>query len=393
MDILDFLLLLIVVAFAVSGYRQGFVVGVLSFAGFLGGLVLGFVVVPLFLDRVNRGLIPSIIALCAVLAFAVAGQVLGSILGGKLREAVTWQPAQLVDAASGAVVGVVAVLLVAWFLGLALVGSAVPAVSDQVRSSRILKGMADALPSGAETWFTKFSSLLDHNGFPQVFAPFQSENVTDAAPPDQGAVNDPSVSRAQKSIVKVLGAAPSCGKEIEGSGFVFANDHVMTNAHVVAGTKTLTVTTYDHRQHTAHVVLFDPRRDVAVLDVPGLTASPLQFAASGKAGDSAVVAGFPLNGWFRTDAARIRQQIKATGQDIYSQSSVTRQVFSLYAVVQQGNSGGPLLTTDGRVYGVVFAKSLQDPNTGYALTADEVAGDAQAGATATQSVNTSACAI
>jgi S1-C subfamily serine protease len=393
MDILDFLLLLIVVAFAVSGYRQGFVVGVVSFAGFLGGLALGFVIIPVFLKRMSSGLLPSVIALCAVLALAVVGQVLGSILGSRLREAVTWQPAQMVDAVSGSVVSVIAVLQVAWFLGLALVSSTVPAIGDQVRSSSILKGMAQVMPSGAQNWFNSFSKVLDRNGFPQVFAPFQAENPASVAPPDPAVMNLPAVRTARASIVKVLGQAPSCGKDIEGSGFVFSGGKVMTNAHVVGGTRQLAVKQSDGRSYTAHVVLFDPKRDVAVLDVPGLTATPLPFVLDGKSGDSAIVAGYPQNGPFTVGAARIREQITATGQDIYSSGNVRRQVFSLYAQVQQGNSGGPLLTTDGRVYGVVFAKSLEDKNTGYALTADEVASDAAAGKASSTPVQTEACAI
>ena len=398
MDILDFLLLLIVVAFAVSGYRQGFVVGVVSFAGFLGGLALGFVVIPVFLDRMSSGLLPSVIALCAVLALAVVGQVLGSMLGAKLREAITWQPAQLVDAVSGAVVSVVAVLMVAWFLGLALFTSSVPTVSDQVRGSSILKGMTQVLPSGATQWFNSFSKVLDRNGFPQVFAPFQAENPADVPPPDQTLLASPVVQQTRASIVKIRGQAPSCGKDIEGSGFVYARGKVMTNAHVVGGTRSLIVRQSNGRQYGATVVLFDPKRDLAVLDVPGLTATPLPFADDnnggvGKAGDSALVIGYPQDGPFHVDAARIREQIIATGADIYSNGNVRREVFSLFAQVQQGNSGGPLIATDGRVYGVVFAKSLEDRDTGYALTAKEVQSDADAGRTTDQPVNTEACAI
>jgi S1-C subfamily serine protease len=253
--------------------------------------------------------------------------------------------------------------------------------------------MAQVMPSGAQNWFNSFSSVLDRNGFPQVFAPFEAENPASVAPPDPAVMNLPAVRTARASIVKVLGSAPSCGKDIEGSGFVFSAGKVMTNAHVVGGTHPLKVQQSDGRSYTARVVLFDPKRDVAVLDVPGLTAAPLPFVLDGKSGDSAIVAGYPQNGPFTVGAARIREQITATGQDIYSSGNVRRQVFSLYAQVQQGNSGGPLLTTDGRVYGVVFAKSLEDKNTGYALTADEVASDAAAGKATDAAVPTEACAI
>ena len=393
MDILDILLLLVVAAFAVSGYRQGFVVGVVSFAGFLGGLALGFVIVPAFLDRSASSLLASVIALCAVLALAVVGQVLGSMLGAKLREAITWQPAQLVDAVSGAVVSVVAVLMVAWFLGLALFSSSVPTISDQVRSSSILKGMTQVLPQGANQWFNGFSNVLNRNGFPQVFAPFQAENPANVPAPDQGLLKSPVIAADQASIVKIRGQAPSCGKDIEGSGFVYAPGKVMTNAHVVGGTRSLVVRQYNSRQYAATVVLFDPKRDIAVLDVPSLKAPQLDFDLNGKANDSSLVVGYPEDGPFTVAVARIREQITATGADIYSSGNVRRQVFSLFAQVQQGNSGGPLLSTDGRVLGVVFAKSLEDKNTGYALTAQEVSSDASAGASSDIPVNTLACAI
>ncbi|MEY9857748.1 S1-C subfamily serine protease [Catenulispora sp. GAS73] len=393
MDILDILLLLVVAAFAVSGYRQGFVVGVVSFAGFLGGLALGFVIVPAFLDRSSSSLLASVIALCAVLALAVVGQVLGSMLGARLREAITWQPAQMVDAVSGAVVSVIAVLMVAWFLGLALFTSSVPTISDQVRSSSILKGMTQVLPQGSNQWFNGFSNILNRNGFPQVFAPFQAEDPANVPAPDPALLNSPVIGTDRASIVKIRGQAPSCGKDIEGSGFVYAPGKVMTNAHVVGGTRSLVVRQSNGRQYPATVVLFDPRRDIAVLDVPSLKASPLNFDLNGKANDSSLVVGYPEDGPFTVDAARIREQITATGADIYSNGNVRRQVFALYAQVQQGNSGGPLLSTDGKVLGVVFAKSLEDKNTGYALTAQEVSSDAAAGAATDVPVNTQACAI
>jgi S1-C subfamily serine protease len=249
------------------------------------------------------------------------------------------------------------------------------------------------MPGGAQNWFNSFSKVLDSNGFPQVFAPFEAKAPASVAAPDPAVANLPAVTRAQGSIVKVLGAAPSCGKDIEGSGFVYAAGKVMTNAHVVGGTGTLRVEQSNGRRYPARVVLFDPRRDIAVLDVPSLAAPALSFALDGKAGNSAIVAGYPQNGPFTVGAARIREQITATGQDIYSTGNVRRQVFSLFAQVQQGNSGGPLLTTDGSVYGVVFAKSLEDKNTGYALTADEVAADADAGKATDVPVKTGACAI
>jgi len=299
-----------------------------------------------------------------------------------------------VDQSAGAAVSVISVFLVAWFLGLALVNSTMPVVSQQVRGSALLNGMKDVLPASAQSWFRSFANVLDRSGFPQVFAPFTHEQIANVPAPDPAVLNQAGVVKARNSIVKIVGNAPSCGKQIEGSGFVYAPQHVMTNAHVVGGVTHPTVQIGgEGRLYHATVVLFDSTSDVAVLYVPALQAAPLSFDTQGASGDSAVVAGFPEDGPFTPVAARIRQQIEAQGQDIYQRGDATRDIYSLFAQVLQGNSGGPLLTTGGEVYGVVFAKSLEDSSTGYALTATQVAPDAQRGKNATAAVDTQGCAI
>lgn len=394
MDLLDVVFAILVVLFAVSGYRQGFIVGVLSFAGFIGGLLLGVWLVPIFLRHVRSGLVASTVAICAVLALAILGQVLATAAGSRLRDHVRGESAIALDAVAGSAVSVVSVLLVAWLVGLLLVNSALPTLSSQARHSGVLRGMSRILPDEAQNWFSSFSTLLNRDGFPAVFAPFSREPIVSVAPPDPAVLNSPAVRSTENSIVKVVGDAPSCGKQIEGSGFVFAPGHVMTNAHVVGGVSHPYVQVRGvGNAYRARVVLFDPERDIAVLDVPGLDAPALRFDDSGKAGSAAVVAGFPENGPFTPRAARIREQIEAQGQDIYQRQTVNRAVFSLYAIVEQGNSGGPLLTPTGEVYGVVFAKSLESGDTGYALTASEVSSDASAGANLVNSVSTDACAI
>jgi S1-C subfamily serine protease len=198
------------------------------------------------------------------------------------------------------------------------------------------------------------------------------------------------VQSARPSILKVTGVAESCRRRIEGSGFVYAPQRVMTNAHVVAGVAAPSVEVGD-RQLPARVVLFDPVRDVAVLAVPGLARPALAFAGAASTGASAVVAGYPENGPFRSDAARVRGTQRARGPDIYQRSTVVREIYALRGLVQPGNSGGPLLDPSGRVYGVVFAAAADDPQTGYALTAKEVAEDARAGQAATARADTQGC--
>ncbi|MGV9558629.1 MarP family serine protease [Streptomyces sp. NPDC003401] len=399
MNVLDILLLVAAVWFAVVGYRQGFVVGILSVIGFLGGGLVAVYLLPVvwdwLTDNSEVSTTAAVVAVIVVIVCASVGQALTTHLGSKLRRHITWSPARALDATGGALVNVVAMLLVAWLIGSALAGTTLPTLGKEVRNSTVLHGVSEALPAQADTWFADFSSVLAQNGFPQVFSPFANEPITDVQPPDPALVNSAVAVRAQRSIVKVMGTAESCGKVLEGTGFVFGERRVMTNAHVVGGVDEPTVQIGgEGRKHDATVVLYDWKRDIAVLDVPDLDAPVLQFT-TGKAtsGDSAIVAGFPENGSYDVRAARVRGRITANGPDIYHRGTVRRDVYSLYATVRQGNSGGPLLTPEGKVYGVVFAKSLDDADTGYALTADEIRQDIARGHAANQQVDSDNCAL
>lgn len=399
MNVLDILLLVAAVWFAIVGYRQGFVVGILSVIGFLGGGLVAVYALPVIWDAVTDkekvSTTAAVVAVVVVIVCASIGQALTTHLGNKLRRYITWSPARALDATGGALVNVVAMLLVAWLIGSALAGTTLPTIAKEVRSSKVLIGVSRALPAQANTWFDDFSSVLAQNGFPQVFSPFANEPITDVRPPDPALAGSAVASRAQRSVVKVMGTAQSCGKVLEGSGFVFGERRVMTNAHVVGGVDEPTVQIGgEGRKYDAKVVLYDWERDIAVLDVPDLKARSLSFASRDAAsGDSAIVAGFPENGSYDVRSARVRGRITANGPDIYHRGTVHRDVYSLYATVRQGNSGGPLLTPDGKVYGVVFAKSLDDADTGYALTADEIRQDITKGRAATEQVGTDSCAL
>ncbi|MEE1930262.1 MarP family serine protease [Streptomyces sp. TRM 70351] len=399
MNVLDILLVLAALWFAVVGYRQGFVVGVLSVAGFLGGGLVAVMLLPPLWRELSggaaAGTLEAVAAVVIVVVCASVGQAFTTHLGNRLRGHITWSPARAVDATGGALVNVVAMLFVAWLIGSALATTSLPTLGREVRSSTVLQGVSRAVPGQANTWFTDFTAVLAQNGFPQVFSPFANEPITSVPAPDPKLAASPAVTRAKESIVKVTGTAPSCGKSLEGTGFVFHDDRVMTNAHVVGGVDEPTVQVGgEGRLYDARVVLYDWARDIAVLEVPGLDAPPLELA-SGDAttGDGAIVAGFPENGGFDVRAARVRGRVQAEGPDIYHRGTVRRDVYSLRALVRQGNSGGPLLTPDGQVYGVIFAKSLDDPQTGYALTVDEVRENITRGRAAQRPVDSQGCAM
>lgn len=398
-NVLDILLLVAAVWFAIVGYRQGFVVGILSVIGFLGGGLVAVYLLPVLWGQLTNdsdvSTTAAVVAVVIVIVCASVGQAFTTHLGNKLRRYITWTPARALDATGGALVNVVAMLLVAWLIGSALAGTALPTLGKEVRSSKVLLGVSRVMPSQASTWFTDFSSVLAQNGFPQVFSPFSNEPITEVQAPDPALAGSPVAARAQRSIVKVVGTAQSCGKVLEGTGFVFSDRRVMTNAHVVGGVDEPTVQIGgEGKLYDAKVVLYDWQRDIAVLDVPDLKARPLQFAdTDARSGNSAIVAGFPENGSYDVRSARVRGRINANGPDIYHRGTVRRDVYSLFTTVRQGNSGGPLLTPDGRVYGVIFARSLDDPNTGYALSVDEIREDISFGLTANQQVDSQGCAL
>jgi S1-C subfamily serine protease len=389
-DLLDLVLIVAMVLFGISGYRQGFAVGVLSFAGFLGGGMAGVLIAPPLADKLVTGDTKALVGIATVLVLASLGQLLGTSIGAVLRKKLTWKPARLVDSAGGAAVSAVGVLLIGWLLGTAVAESSWVGLAQQVHRSRVIATVDQVMPDATNV-FGAFRQLLDQRGFPTVFADIGQDPGAKVPAPDPAVVNSRAVQVARNRILKITGVARSCSRRLEGTGFVYAPERVMTNAHVVAGVRQPQVEVSKNTRLDARVVLYDPARDVAVLYVPGLKLAPLSFDGGAGTGDSAIVAGYPEDGPFNVVAARVRERITAVGRDIYERRTVRRDVYSLRTRVRPGNSGGPLLAPDGRVYGVIFAAAADDPDTGYALTASEVAPDATRGRTATQAVSTQGC--
>ncbi|HEV7362208.1 MAG TPA: acid resistance serine protease MarP, partial [Mycobacterium sp.] len=214
---------------------------------------------------------------------------------------------------------------------------------------------------------------LNTSGLPAVLEPFSRTPVIPVESPDPALANNPIVQATAPSVVKVRSLAPSCQKVLEGSGFVIAPDRVMTNAHVVAGSSSVQVYASGNPLD-ATVVSYDPSVDIAILAIPNLPPPPLAFSdPEAKTGTNVVVLGYPGGGNFTATPARIREAIKLSGPDIYRDPTpVTRDVYTIRANVEQGNSGGPLIDLSGHVLGVVFGAAVDDPDTGFVLTAGEV---------------------
>nr|WP_276508500.1 MarP family serine protease [Modestobacter muralis] len=378
--------------FALSGFRQGVIVSATSFVGFFGGAVVGAQLSgPVSEELATSSVTRVFVALVVVLAGALLGQLLAGMVGRAVRTRVTWEPAKLVDAVAGAVVSAVAVLLVAWMVATPLASSPLPGVAGQVRQSTLVQAVDHTVPTQVRSLYDSLRQAIDRNGLPDVLDPLTPTEARDVPAPDQALLASPVVAAVQGSVVQIRGIATSCSKQIDGSGFVYADQRVMTNAHVLAGVTDPQVTA-EGQEYDATAVYVDEATDVAVLAVPGLPQVPLKFATTAvDTGADAIVMGYPGGGPFYVGPARVRDRGEISGPDFRSTGTVQRDVYALFGQVRAGNSGGPLIAPDGTVLGVVFASAIDDPDTGYALTIAQVMTAATTGAGSSAQVDTGSC--
>jgi S1-C subfamily serine protease len=391
-SLVDVVLIALALLFALSGFRQGLLVSATSILGFLGGAVLGAQLSGPVADRIDGSSVTRVFAaLVVVLAGALLGQILAGAAGRALRRRVTWEPAKIVDSVAGAVVSSAAVLLVAWMVASPLASSPFPSVASQVRQSALVQAVDRAVPDGVRAVYDSLREAIDRRGLPDVLDPLTPTQVRDVPAPDPALLSSPVVASVEGSVVKVSGIAPSCSRQIDGSGFVYAPERVMTNAHVLAGVADPVVQA-EGEEYDATPVFVDEEVDIAVLAVPGLPEVPLAFATQpADAGDDSIIMGYPGGGPFYVGPARVRDRGEISGPDFRSTRTVVRDVYALFGTVRAGNSGGPLFATDGSVLGVVFASAIDDPDTGYALTGQQVAEAAAAGGAARTEVGTGPC--
>jgi S1-C subfamily serine protease len=393
----DLVVIVLALIAAVSGWRHGMAVALLSFVGVLGGAILGVRLAPLLASGIANPSTRIIVSIVVVVLLVALGETTGVFFGRRIRDHIRGERTLKIDSALGSVLQAVTVVIAAWLVALPLASASFPVLASGVRTSVVLGGVDSVMPAEAKQLPDELRQLLNASGFPDVTNPFAPTPITEAGPPDGSLVNDSAVADVRPSIVKIRGRAPSCQRQLEGSGFVIGPQLVMTNAHVVAGTSSTAVEVLNRRGRTtdldATVVLYDPEVDVAVLRVPDLEADPLVLnPAPASPQDDAIVLGYPLDGPFTVTPARIRQEIKLKGPDIYDAGEVTRDVYTVRATVQSGNSGGPMIDPQGRVIGVVFGAALDDKETGFVLTVDQVEPAVQAAPGLTREVDTGSCA-
>ena len=369
---LDLAVIAVALIAAVSGWRSGALGSLMSFVGVILGAIAGVMLAPHIVSHLHTPRTKLFAALFLILALVVIGEVAGVVLGRAVRGSIRSGPVRLADSVVGVALQLVVVLVAAWLLGSPLASSNQRGLAEAARGSRVISEVDKYAPDWLRTVPKRMSTLLSTSGLPDVLEPYGDTPVEAVAPPDESLAGSLVVASTRPSVVKIRGVAPACKKVLEGTGFVVAPNRVMSNAHVVAGSESVTVEA-EGQTYDATVVSYDPDADISILDVPNLPQQPLVFAEQpAKTGTDAVVMGFPGGGDFVATPARVREIIELSGPDIYKTKTVSREVYTIRGVVRQGNSGGPMINRAGQVIGVVFGAAVDDKDTGFVMTTDEV---------------------
>ena len=259
-----------------------------------------------------------------------------------------------------------------------------------VRNSAVLGWVDHRLPDSADGVLNAFNNVVGTTFFPRYLEPFAPERIVEVGPGPKRLLTDPDVQDAAPAVLKVRGEN-DCGRGVEGTGFVYSPGRLMTNAHVVAGVDAPEVIVNGSSEQ-AEVVYYNPDLDVAVLELDTSGVPTLDFDREAKQEDGVAILGYPQDGPFNVQPGRIRAEQRLRSPNIYGDGTVLREVFSLRGLVRPGNSGGPIVSSAGDVVGVVFAASVTDRDTGYAITADQVARSATSGISDDTPVSTGDCA-
>jgi S1-C subfamily serine protease len=373
-----------------NGFSRGFWLSLAQYTGLLVGVVIGAAAAQPLLDHlgINNQVARPLGAVLVLIIGGSLGSSVGFAAGQPIRHRILNENIHsLTDSAAGALLSAIAVLAMCWFLGLTFSRGPSPDLAYQLQRSTVLHAL-DSVAPRPPGFLARVQNILAGVSF-QVFAGL--DPALPGALPIPPSVDTAGVQHAASATVKVI--STGCGGLVTGSGFPIGDGLVVTNAHVVSGTTDHRIQTPDGTVLRATVVYFDPEVDIALLRVPGYAGPVLEFAQAGRGTEGAVI-GYPGGGPESIEPAVVDGAVNAEGRDIYNSNLVTRQIYVLQSRVRPGNSGGPLVDTQGHVLGVVFATSATQSEQAYALTNDEISNDIAQGRNSQSLFNTQqfACA-
>jgi len=386
--LLDLLIILLVAAAIYRGRDSGFLRQFWASAGFFAGLLIGRFLEPYIINLGQTVSERALLTLLTIIGMGLLGLSVGEYIGLHFKHRMLAHRLNKLDNGLGSLLAVITSVLSVWLLASLATSLPYRNLQSAVKSSHIVAALNDVLPPAPDV-LTNLERLIDPNGFPDVFIGNE--------PIPKGKVNLPNlgdfagaVNADKDSVVRIQGQG--CGGVVSGSGFVVGNGLVATDAHVVAGIRRPIVQDING-SHRASAVWFDPNLDLAILKTSGLGGKPLSLLSS-QVNDQtpAAVLGYPGGGGFNAGPAAVMDQILARGRDIYGQGHTLRSIYEIQATVVPGNSGGPLITKDGTVVGVVFAESTTYDRVGYALTTPKVVQEINQAKQNNRTVGTGQCA-
>jgi S1-C subfamily serine protease len=389
---IDVIAILLIVLAILLGFRSGALPQIGGLLGAIAGGAAIILALPALagpLAEVDPGFRPYLVLGGLLLAVAL-GESIGSTIGRRLASALGTGVLGGVDRVLGAFVGAGQALLIIWLAGGLLAIGPVPRLTEAAQTSTAVRGLNAVLPPPTDV-AADLGELLDASGLPDVFVGFEPLPRPPVDRPSDAATRR-IAAPAEGSTVRVTAA--TCGLASSGSGVVIADRYVVTNAHVVAGSRAtgLRVATADGTSADGVVVLFDPALDVALLRIDRNLGPALRFAGSDpRRGAVGAALGYPGGGALTVLPAAVTGAYAATGRDIYGQATVRRQIIELRAVIDRGDSGGPLVLEDGSIGGLIFAEARTNADVGYALSPTAVATRVAPGIGRTGSVDTGAC--
>ena len=367
--ILDVLLVVLLVGYIAYGIRVGLSHAVFAFAGIIAGAIAAYFLVPIVSAWIPFPQARPVVVILTVLGLIAAGNTLGALIGRTVRRGFAATPLSGLDRVAGGIATGIAAALIASVLATSVGQLGVPVLSRATAGSAVLRTISALTPDPVEAYLAELRSTVIDSGLPVIS---DALGIQDPVIPTIDA-GSPELTAAAQSVVRITGNALACGIAQSGSGFVVSDDRVVTNAHVVAGVTEPVIEAPDGQAVAATVVYFDPIVDLAVLAVPGLNAEPIDLGPTASPGTDAAVQGYPFGGPFSSIPAGVMSVQVSQVEDIYESSRSPREVYTLASAVREGNSGGPLLSLDGDVIGVVFARSADTEDIGYAMTMTELA--------------------
>ena len=374
----DGIAIVIVLIAAFGGMRRGLVLSAFSLVGLAAGAYVGSRIAPHVLHGGSTSTWTPVAGLVGAVVGAMLLQFAALLAGSFIRGGLRPSPLRLIDTAGGLLLGTAIGLAIVWVgASVALLSPGETRIRAEVERSAIVKQLDAALPPR-----TLLNLLARIDPFPSIVGPRPP-----SLPPSKGVLRAPSIRDATTRVVKVLGTA--CGVGVEGTGWVAANDLVVTAAHVVAGEENTTIRIPGQAlPRLADVVLLDVHNDVAVLHVEGLGLKPLPLADP-RSGVAVAIIGYPLDGGLRATPGRIGLTATVLTQDALGHGPVARTITAVAGEVEHGDSGGPAVDAAGRVQSSIFAARLGSAS-GYGVPPSIIRDDlARAG---TQRVSTGTCA-